>query len=106
MMLAWSVLLGGSAAVAQQEAAGAAVALGVMGVVLLLYLVMIAAAIAGTIFWIFALVDCAQREFPGPNDKLMWILIVALLHWIGALVYWFVGRPRGWKPGQAPPASV
>ena len=89
-----------------EEEAGAALAAGVMGIFGLLYLVMIAVAIAGVVFWVFALVDCVQREFPGQNDKLMWILIVALLHWIGALVYWFVGRPKGWKPGQPPPASV
>jgi hypothetical protein len=56
---------------------------------------MILAMIALAVFWVIALIDVAKREFPGQNDKLMWILIVVLAGWIGALIYWFVGRQRG-----------
>lgn len=42
------------------------------------------------IFWIFMIVDCAQREFKNPNDKVLWILIIVLVHWIGAIIYYFV----------------
>ena len=53
--------------------------------------------IAGLAFWIYVLVDVVQREFPGENEKLTWVLVVALTGWIGALVYWFVGRDKGWR---------
>lgn len=48
-------------------------------------------------FWIWMLVDCAQRDFPGDNDKLIWILVIVLTGGIGALIYYFIGRPKGTK---------
>ncbi|MEM1356388.1 MAG: PLD nuclease N-terminal domain-containing protein [Planctomycetota bacterium] len=48
-------------------------------------------------FWIWMLIDCAQRDFPGDNDKLIWILVIVLAGAIGALIYYFVGRPKGTK---------
>ena len=52
-------------------------------------------SIAGMVLWVIALIDCARREFPGDSEKLMWILIIALAGWIGAIIYWYVGRPKG-----------
>lgn len=49
------------------------------------------------VFWLWMLIDCITREFPGPNDKLAWVLVVVLLGFIGAAIYYFVGRPRGTK---------
>lgn len=48
-------------------------------------------------FWIWMLIDCAQRDFPGPNDKLIWILVIVLAGGIGAIIYYFVGRSKGTK---------
>jgi len=62
---------------------------------IVLWLCIIALSLAGFVFWIFALVDCVRRDFPGDNDKLMWILIMLFGGLIGALIYWVVGRPKG-----------
>ena len=43
--------------------------------------------IVGTIFWICMIVECATKEPSEGNDKLIWILIILLTHWIGALIY-------------------
>ncbi|MDQ3815710.1 MAG: PLD nuclease N-terminal domain-containing protein [Armatimonadota bacterium] len=56
-----------------------------------------------TIFWIIELIDVARREFPDPNAKLIWLLIVLLAHGIGALVYYFVGKDQGYLPGEGSP---
>ncbi len=47
-------------------------------------------------FWIWMLIDCAQApEKPGTNDRLVWILIIVLTGFIGALIYFFAIRmPR------------
>lgn len=66
-----------------------------MTIFLALWLTIMLVILAGTVFWIIALVDCARREFTGSNDKIVWVLIVLLGSLIGALVYWFVGRPKG-----------
>lgn len=50
--------------------------------------------IAGTFLWIWTIVDCATKEKSEGNDKLIWILIIVLTHWIGALIYLFVRRPK------------
>lgn len=49
----------------------------------------------GFIFWIVAIIDVVKRDFPGENDKLIWVLVVVLANWVGALIYWFVGRDKG-----------
>jgi len=57
----------------------------------LLFLVL---GVGGTIFWIWTIVDCATKEPSGSNDKIVWILIIVLTHWIGALIYFLVRRPQ------------
>ena len=49
---------------------------------------------AGTVFWIWALLDCARNEPANDNDKIVWILIILLLPWLGALLYAIVRRPQ------------
>ena len=51
-------------------------------------------AILGTIFWIWMMIDCATNEPSEGNDKVLWILIIALTHLLGALIYFFVRRPE------------
>lgn len=43
--------------------------------------------------WFWALLDCATTETPGKTRR-VWLLIVLLLHAIGALLYLRVRRPR------------
>jgi len=50
--------------------------------------------IAGTIFWIWALVDCATREPNEGNQKVIWILVIVFTHFIGALLYVLIRRPE------------
>ena len=60
----------------------------------LLFLIAIVVGIGGTVFWIWMLVDCATKEPSTGNDKIIWILVIALTHLIGALIYYFVRRPQ------------
>lgn len=50
--------------------------------------------ILGTIFWIWMIVDCATNEPAEGNDKVIWILVIVLTHFIGAAIYYFVRRPE------------
>lgn len=45
-------------------------------------------------FWVWALVDCATRETDERNTKAVWVGIILLANWIGALVYLIVRRPQ------------
>lgn len=42
------------------------------------------------IFWIWMIVDCAQRKFKNDLEKIIWILVIVFAHWIGSLVYFIV----------------
>ena len=64
------------------------------GLSLLVFLVFAVLGIGGTILWIWMIVDCATKEKSEGNDKLIWILIIVLTHWIGALIYLLVRRPK------------
>ena len=43
-----------------------------------------------TAFWIWMLVDAAKRTFKKDDEKIMWILILALTGFVGALIYYFI----------------
>ena len=45
-------------------------------------------------FWVWMLIDCATKEPSEGNDKVIWILVIVLTGWIGALVYYFARRPQ------------
>ena len=45
-------------------------------------------------FWIWMIVDCATKEPSEGNNKIIWILVIILTSWIGALIYYFVRRPE------------
>ncbi len=51
-------------------------------------------AVLATIFWLWVLVDCLTKESAQGNDKVAWTLLILLVPFIGALVYYFVRRPE------------
>jgi hypothetical protein len=61
--------------------------------ILSLFLILLI-GLGGTIFWIWMIVECATKESNQGNDKIVWIIVIVLTHWIGALIYFFVRRPQ------------
>lgn len=53
--------------------------------------------IGGFVLWIFMLIDCAQRKFKKENDKVVWILVLALAGVIGAIIYYFAVKHKSKK---------
>jgi hypothetical protein len=49
--------------------------------------------LAASVFWLWMLIDALTNE-PTTNDKLLWFLVIFFLHFIGALIYFFVRRPQ------------
>ncbi|WP_421893579.1 PLDc N-terminal domain-containing protein [Marinoscillum sp.] len=43
------------------------------------------------IIWLWALIDALRNEFNGSN-KLVWILLILFLPFLGALLYLVIGR--------------
>ena len=50
--------------------------------------------LAGTVLWLWMLIDCLTNEPSEGNDKLIWALVIIFANGIGALVYLLVRRPE------------
>lgn len=61
---------------------------------LFLILAFVVVPIVTTAFWVWMLVDCATRDQQERRSQIIWIIIIALTHFIGAVVYFLVRRPR------------
>ena len=45
-------------------------------------------------WWFWCLIDASKSRFPNPNDKIVWILIIIITPFIGAILYTFIGQKR------------
>lgn len=61
---------------------------------LLLVAVAVPVAILALGFWIWMLVDCLTHVPSEGNEKLVWVIVIVAMKLIGAIVYYFVRRPR------------
>lgn len=57
---------------------------------IILFLIIIGLIIFLFVFWILMIIDAAKRKFKNDNDRVIWILIIVLLNWLGAIIYYFV----------------
>ncbi len=49
-------------------------------------------------FWLWSIIDCAKRNFKKDWEKVVWILIIVVFSWIGALAYFIlipIFNPKG-----------
>lgn len=94
------VALGGNTALAQYGDYDAANAIGTgLGVGLLIFwvILMLVCLVFG-IFWLWMLIDCIKRNF---EQKTMWIILLIILSWIGAIAYYFAIKRKN-VGGTAP----
>lgn len=52
------------------------------------------------ILWLLALVDVLRNNFKGQNEKLIWVLVVIFIPFLGPILYFFVGRKNRIKLNQ------
>lgn len=64
---------------------------GMMGLAAMLVMWIVFAA--AFVLWLWALVDILKNEFTGSN-KLIWLLVVILIPFVGMVLYWFIGREQ------------
>jgi len=46
------------------------------------------------VLWIWVLIDCIKNESTEGNERIVWVVVIAVTHWIGALIYLIVRRPQ------------
>ena len=44
--------------------------------------------------WLWALIDCISNEPATGNDKIIWLLVIILLGFVGAILYLRIQRPK------------
>lgn len=57
-------------------------------------LVMVLIGLVGLVFWIWMLVHAIQNKGLSDTERIMWVLVIIFVNLLGAIVYFFVGRPR------------
>jgi hypothetical protein len=65
---------------------------GLLGIFLVLMIVVVASALFA--FWVWMLIDALRNKALTDNEKLVWVLVIVFLHFLGALIYFFVARSR------------
>jgi hypothetical protein len=65
---------------------------GIIGLFFLLFLGTIGLVLF--VFWIWMLIDAIQNKGLTDGEKVGWVLAVVFLHFLGALLYFFIGHPK------------
>lgn len=102
LLLAGLVGLVGNTAQAQYDnygttpdVVGAGLGIGLI----IVWIVFMIVGLALSVFWIWMLVDAIKRPF---DQKTMWIILLIILGWIGAIAYYFVIKRKNVSGGSAP----
>lgn len=53
---------------------------------------LIAAAVM--VFWIWMLVHAVKNKALSDTERIVWVLVIIFVHFLGALIYFFVGRSK------------
>ena len=74
--------------------------------VLLVILLIAGLGLALTVFWIWMLVDAIQNKGITDGEKIGWVLAIVFFHFIGSVLYFFIGRPKAKQVAITPPAHA
>ena len=61
---------------------------------LLMFLIMAAFSLACFAFWLWMLVHAITNKGIADTEKIVWVIVVIFLPFLGSLIYFFVGRPK------------
>lgn len=86
---------------AQNNAAAAVVATtGAAAVGIGLIIFWLIFGVIGFALWLWALIDVIRRQFKDPNNKILWLVLIIVIPWIGSIVYLIAGRKSGEIPAS------
>jgi len=61
---------------------------------LLLVLMILIIGLGGMALWIWTLIDCITNEPQEGNERIVWVVVIAVAQLVGALIYLIVRRPK------------
>ncbi len=62
--------------------------------VVCLIMLLAALAVGLTVFWIWMLVSAVQNKGLSDGEKTGWVLAIVFFHFLGSLLYLFIGHPK------------
>jgi hypothetical protein len=51
--------------------------------------------LAGFAFWLWMLIHAITNKGLADMERVVWVLVVIFLPFIGSIIYFFLGRPKG-----------
>lgn len=78
--------------------------LGIAELVLMLLLLPVSLALFA--FWLWMLIHAIQNRGLNDSERIVWVIVIVFVNLIGALIYFFVGRPRAQAAASLPPHST
>ena len=48
-----------------------------------------------TIFWIWMLIHALTNRGISGGEKVAWVLVIIFVPFIGSIIYFFIGKPKG-----------
>jgi hypothetical protein len=70
-------------------------------ILILLGLLLIPIALACFAFWIWMIISAVQNKGLSDGEKIAWVLVIVLLHLLGAIIYLCVGHAKRNTPSVA-----
>ena len=67
-------------------------AAGIGGILVLLFLAVIAIGLFA--FWLWMLIHSITNKGLRDTEKLLWVLLILFLPFLGPILYFFIGRPK------------
>jgi hypothetical protein len=65
-----------------------------------------AIALAGFVFWLWMLIHAIQNRGLDGSERIVWIIVIVFVNLVGAIIYFFVGRPKASAASaKTPPSS-
>jgi hypothetical protein len=61
---------------------------------LLVWLVMAAVSLALFAFWLWMLIHAITNKGLRDMEKIIWVIVIIFLPFLGSLIYFFIGRPK------------
>jgi hypothetical protein len=61
---------------------------------LLVLLVVAAISLALFVFWVWMLIHAITNKGLRDTEKIVWVIVIIFLPFLGSLIYFFVGRPK------------
>ena len=62
---------------------------------LMMFLVMGVIGLACFAFWLWMLIHAITNKGLNDTEKVLWVILVIFLPFLGSIIYFFLGRPKG-----------